>query len=80
MVCLLDLKESSVTFLMWLFTIILGIGVLMAILKRFGGWHSRRLIGDTTPVVMLIIGFVGATLIGIGSGQKREGFKALYGI
>ena len=65
---------------MWLFTVILGIGVFMAILKRFGGWHCRKAINDTAPVVMLIIGFVGATLVGIGSGQKREGFKALYGI
>jgi hypothetical protein len=80
MVCLIDLKESTITFLMWLFTIILGIGVVMATLKRFGGWRMRGSIGDTAPVVMLIVGFIGATLIGIGSGKKREGFKALYGI
>lgn len=80
MVCLIDLKETTITFLMWLFTIILGIGIAMIALKRFGGWRMRGSIGDTTPVVMAIIGFVGATLIGIGSGEKREGFKALYGI
>ena len=80
MVCLIDLKESTITFLMWLCTIILGIGVVMAALKRFGGWRVRGSISDTASVVMLIIGFVGATLIGIGSGKKREGFKTLYGI
>ena len=80
MVCLIDLKETTITFLMWLFTIILGIGIAMIALKRFGGWRMRGSIGDTAPVVMAIIGFVGATLIGIGSGEKREGFKALYGI
>ena len=78
MVCLIDLKESSITFLMWLFTIILGIGIAMAALKRFGGWHMRGSIGDTAPIVMSIVGFLGATLIGIASGKKREGFRALY--
>lgn len=80
MVCLLDLKESSITFLMWVFTIILGIGILMMLIKRFGSFSWRHSIGDTTPVIMALVGFLGATLIGIGSGEKREGFKAIYGI
>ena len=65
---------------MWLFTIMLGIGIVMFTLKRFGGWRLRGSIGDTAPVVMSIIGFIGATLVGIGSSKKREGFKALYGV
>lgn len=65
---------------MWLFTIVLGIGILMMLIKRFGNFSWRRSIGDTTPVIMTLVGFLGATLIGIGSGQKREGFKAIYGI
>ena len=80
MVCLLDVKEHSVTTLMWLFTIILSIGIIMAFIRHYGSWHCKKCIDEKVPLWMSAIGLVGSVFIGIASSQKREGFKALYGV
>lgn len=80
MVCLFDVKEQSVTVLMWVFTIILGVGVLLSFMRHYGSWHCKKCIDDRVPLYMTAIGLIGATLIGMASGEKREGFKSLYGL
>ena len=80
MVCLMDVKESTITIIMWIFTLVLAIGIALQIAKLNGKFATRHAIPDNLPVIMLSIGFVGSVFVGVTSNKKREGFKALYGI
>ena len=80
MVCLIELKDNMVTTAMWIFTIILGLGILILLLKKYGGKHWKGCFGENAAPIMLVVGFLGSMLIGIAGGdKKREGFTALYG-
>lgn len=79
MVCLMEIKDSMVTVLMWIFTAILAIGIILQYTKLYGKMSTRNGINDKLPVIMTTIGFLGSVIIGVASGKKREGFKALYG-
>ena len=76
----MDVKESTITVIMWIFTLVLAFGIALQIAKLNGKFATRRAIPDNLPVIMLIVGFVGSVFVGVTSGKKREGFKALYGI
>ena len=80
MVCLIDVKEQTVTVLMWLFTMILAIGIILAFIRCYGKHKTKGAIDEKIPLYMTAVGLVGATLIGMLSNNKREGFKALYGV
>ena len=80
MVCLLDIKESTVTVLMWIFTVVIAVGIFLVYAKDHAGWHMRECIGKGVPLAMLIIGFLGSVFIGVTSDKKREGFKAIFGV
>ncbi len=80
MVCLMEVKESTITIIMWIFTIVLAFGIALQIAKLSGKFATRRAIPDNLPVIMLVVGFIGSVFVGVTSGKKREGFKAIYGI
>ena len=79
MVCLMDIQESTITIVMWIFTAVLAIGIALQIAKLHGKMATRHAIPDNLPIIMLAIGFIGSVFVGAASGKKREGFKALYG-
>ena len=79
MVCLIDIQESTITIMMWIFTVVLAIGIALQIAKLHGKMATRNAIPTDLPTIMLGIGFIGSVFIGAASGKKREGFKALYG-
>lgn len=75
----MEIQESTVTIMMWIFTVVLAIGIALQIAKIHGKMATRSAIPTDLPTIMLCIGFVGSVFIGVASGKKREGFKALYG-
>ena len=79
MVCLIDIQESTITVVMWIFTAVLAVGIALQIAKLHGKMATRHAIPENLPVIMLAIGFIGSVFVGATSGKKREGFKALYG-
>lgn len=79
MVCLIDVKEQTVTILMWLFTLLLAIGIILAFIRCYSK-RGSKCINEKLPLYMSAVGLLGATLIGALSTNKREGFKALYGV
>ena len=79
MVCLMEIKESTITVIMWIFTAVLAVGIALQIAKIHGKMATRHAIPENLPVIMLSIGFIGSVFVGAASSKKREGFKALYG-
>lgn len=81
MVCLIELKDGMVTTAMWIFTIILGLGIIVLLMKRYGKSCWNNCFSDHLAPILLVVGFLGAMLIGVAGGdKKREGFSALYGL
>ena len=78
MVCLMEIKESTVTVIMWVFTIVIALGIALQLAKLHGKVTTKHAIPDNLPVIMTLIGFIGSVFVGAVSGKKREGFKALY--
>jgi hypothetical protein len=74
----MDIKESTVTIVMWVFTIVIAIGIALQLAKLYGSTSTRHAINEKAPIWMIIIGFVGSVFVGAVSGKKREGFKALF--
>lgn len=75
----MDIQESSITVIMWIFTAVLAIGIALQIAKLHGKMSTRNAIPTDLPTIMLCIGFIGSVFVGAASGKKREGFKAIYG-
>lgn len=81
MVCLIGLKDSLVTTSMWIFTIILGLGIIVLLMKKYGKKEWNSCLNDNLAPILLIVGFLGSMLIGIAGGRKtREGFASIYGL
>ncbi len=81
MVCLIELKDGMVTTAMWIFTIILGIGIIVLLMQRYGNKKWDECFGGNLAPILLVVGFIGSMLIGIAGGdKKREGFCAIYGL
>ena len=75
----MDIQESTITVIMWIFTAVIAIGIALQFAKLHGKMATRHAIPENLPVIMVVIGFIGSVFVGAASGKKREGFKALYG-
>lgn len=73
--CDFHIPEEIKSTLMWIATIVLGIGIVLLFLKRY---KKIDIDGDFPPF-MILAGFICSVLIGVSSEKKREGFSALYG-
>lgn len=81
MVCLIELKDGLVTAAMWIFTIILGLGIIVLLMKRYGKSCWNSCFSDNLAPILLVVGFIGSILIGVAGGnKKRESFSAIYGL
>ena len=71
-----DISENMVSAVMWIMTIILGIGIILLFLERY----RKISISPYISPYMILIGFLGSVIVGVGTtSKKREGFKSIYG-
>ena len=87
------LDEKATTALMWIFTVLLFLGILVIILPLIDSCFNTKLnvisIGQPTTVTMgrttaltgiamTIVGFFGAMLVGVSTAKGKETFKRMY--
>ena len=68
------LNEKCLSALMWLFTIILTIGVIMCFVNASGKIMMNKYEG----AIISIVGLIGSITIGMLSKNSRETFTALF--
>ena len=80
MVCLLEAEQKTINTFMWIFTILLAVGIILWFVRDMSNGMKNK-IHKAFPMAFTAIGFLGAVFIGIGSkGKAKEGFAAIYGV
>lgn len=80
MVCLFDVEQKTINTFMWVFTILLTIGIILWFARDLNSGMRTR-IHKAIPMACTAVGFLGAFFIGLGSkGKAKEGFAAIYGV
>ena len=78
MVCLIDAEQKTINTFMWLFTILLAIGIILWFVKDL---KPNSHINKWVPMTCAGIGIIGSIFLGVTSkGKAKEGFSAIYGV